>query len=166
MGVVEKMYKNPSGLASTYPSSNCILQSFNPHTTIHSHSFFTLAMFSKLALIVTSACALAAVAAPTPGGGSSSCNNSDQSLQCCNSTQNASDISGLLTLLGIEGATGLVGVKCTSVVGGSSWWVVRSTIRFWNSNASSTALNKPFAAAITNSVRKIPLINFKFVEIC
>ncbi|KIK01201.1 hypothetical protein K443DRAFT_99090 [Laccaria amethystina LaAM-08-1] len=82
-------------------------------------------MFSKLALIVTSACALAAVAAPTSGGGGS-CNSSGQSLQCCNSTESASNpsdfVSVILALLHINPATltGNIGVTCTSLVGGSS----------------------------------------------
>ncbi|EDQ99813.1 type 1 hydrophobin [Laccaria bicolor S238N-H82] len=83
-------------------------------------------MFSKLALIVTSACALAAVAAPTSTGGSS-CNASGGTLQCCNSTESASNISGsisgLLGILGVNPATltGLIGLQCgISVVGGTS----------------------------------------------
>lgn len=100
-------------------------KSFNPHTKVHPHSIFTLAMFSKLALIVASACALAAVAAPTANGGSS-CGASNGSLQCCASTQSSNSpssvVSGLLAGLGVNlsSVTGEIGLSCTSLVGGAS----------------------------------------------
>ncbi|KAF5351085.1 hypothetical protein D9756_008354 [Leucocoprinus leucothites] len=80
-------------------------------------------MFSKIALFVTSAFVLAAVAAPGGPIGGSSCNAGP--VQCCNTVQSAKDSSGplqaLLGLIGVNLAdtTANIGVTCTplSVIG-------------------------------------------------
>jgi len=73
-------------------------------------------MFSKLALVATTAFAVLAVAAPTGGGGQ--CSTGEQ--HCCNSVQqsNSPQAAGLLGSLGVQLA-GIVpvGLTCTPLSG-------------------------------------------------
>lgn len=72
---------------------------------------------------IAAALATLAVATPTPTGGGSSCSTGP--VQCCQQTTTVASLSqtslGLLSLLGIVigDLTNLVGLQCTSVLGGA-----------------------------------------------
>jgi hypothetical protein len=85
-------------------------------------------MFKKL--VFTSSLALLAVATPTPQA--SQCNTGP--IQCCNSLQHADSpsVAPLLGLLGIvvQSVTALVGVGCSPISVGFSFFLLRLPLRY------------------------------------
>ena len=118
-------------------------------------------MFSKLALILSIALAVAALPRPGDGPKIDQCNTG--TVACCNqmTSINQKDAVGIFGVLDglVQGANVPLGIQCSPVtaagVGGSNGWFVqlKHLSRFTNLTRLRLASSNLFAAQETSSVR-------------